>query len=105
MTRKRDGPVSRESTTGPGQGVNERALPLPQAKTPRNPQGRTPSQHRKPRRRPDNQSWREFRVRLVTKPGTEGAAALYAYLRAAAKRFGIAVGSIDEIHENDHDDH
>jgi hypothetical protein len=38
-------------------------------------------------------------VRLVTKPGAEGAAALYAYLRAAAKRFGLEVASVDEVHD------
>ena len=101
MTRKRDGPASRESTTGPGQGVNERALPLPQAKTPRNPQGRTPSQHRKPRRRPDNQSWREFRVRLFSKPDSEGVHALHVYLRTMARRYGLEIADIDEVHDHE----
>jgi hypothetical protein len=41
-------------------------------------------------------------VRLVTKPGAEGATALYAYLRAAARRFGLEVADVTEIHDNDH---
>jgi hypothetical protein len=36
-------------------------------------------------------------VRLVTKPGAQGAAALYAYLRAAAKRIGLEVADVTEI--------
>ena len=106
MTRKRDGPQPQQTAKGPEQKGDERPRLLPRAQTPRKTtQGHTlPSSHRRKQRRQPS-GWREFRVRLVTKPGTEGAAALYAYLRAAAKRFGIAVGSIDEIHENDHEDH
>jgi hypothetical protein len=40
-------------------------------------------------------------VRVVTKPGAEGATALYAYLRAAAKRFGLEVASVDEVHDHE----
>jgi hypothetical protein len=43
-------------------------------------------------------------VRLYLKPGSD-AHALYALLKLAAKRFGIEVGSVDKIHENDHEDH
>ena len=96
MTRKRDGPVSRESTTGPGQGVNERALPLPQAKSSRNPQGRTPSQHRRSRRR-QPQGWREFRVRVFTKPDAEGVHRLHVFLRNVARKFGLEIAEIDEV--------
>jgi hypothetical protein len=39
-------------------------------------------------------------VRLVTKPGADGATALYAYLRTAARRFGLEVASVDEIHDD-----
>jgi hypothetical protein len=38
-------------------------------------------------------------VRLVAPPSSEGATALYAYLRAAAKRFGLEVASVDEVHD------
>ena len=100
MVKKRDGPAPFSATPGQRQGVNERALPLPQAKSPRNPQGRPPSQHRKPRHR-QPQGWRQFDVRVVTKPGAEGATALYAYLRAAAKRFGLEVASVDEVHDHE----
>jgi len=100
MIRKRDGPASQSTTPGPEQGVNERPAPLPQAKTSRNPLGHTsPSSHRRVKRR-QPQGWREFSVRLVAPPSSEGATALYAYLRAAAKRFGLEVASVDEIHDD-----
>ena len=98
MVKKRDGPAPFAATPGPG--VDERdARLLPRSKSPRK-SGRSPSPHRRSRRRPDDPSWREFRVRLVTKPGAEGAAALYGYLRAAAKRYGLEVVSVDEIHDD-----
>jgi len=100
MPRKRDGPAPQETTPGQGQKGDERPRLLPRLKTPRKPGRTTSPQHRRVRRRPDDPSWREFRVRLVTKPGAEGAAALYGYLRAAAKRYGLEVVSVDEIHDD-----
>jgi len=101
MTRKRDGPRIAAGDQGPEQRGHERPTPLPQRKTPRNtPQGHTsPSSHPRVRRRQGDPSWRTFRVRLVTKPGADGATALYAYLRAAAKRFGLAIASVDEVRD------
>jgi len=100
--RKRDGPAPQERTPSQGQ-IDERAPPLPQPKIPRKP-GRTtyPPHHRSRRRQP--QGWRQFRVRIVTKPDSSGATALYAFLRAAAKRFGLEVASVDEITEPPHSD-
>ena len=100
MTRKRDGPAPFSATPSQGQKGDERPLPLPPPKILRKPGRTTSPQHRRVRRRPDDPSWREFRVRLVTKPGAEGAAALYGYLRAAAKRYGLEVVSVDEIHDD-----
>ena len=102
MTRKRDGPTPFSATPGQRQGVNERALPLPQPKSPRK-SGRTPSQHRRVRRRPDDPSWREFRVRLFSKPDSEGVHALHVYLRTMARRFGLEIAEIDEVHDHEKD--
>jgi len=72
---------------------------LPRARTSRkNILGHTSQTHRQVRRR-QPQGWRQFRVCLITKPGAEGAAALYAYLRAAAKRFGLEVADVTELHD------
>jgi hypothetical protein len=38
-------------------------------------------------------------VRLYIPPGTDGAHALYAFLKAAAARFGLEIGDVQEIHE------
>jgi hypothetical protein len=38
-------------------------------------------------------------VRVVTKPGAEGAAALYAYLRVMARRFGLEVADVIEVRD------
>jgi hypothetical protein len=100
MPKQREGPVPRQAAPGQEQGVNERALPLPQAKTPRNPQGRTPSQHRRSRR-PQPQGWRQFDVRVVTKPGAEGVHAMHVYLRTMARRFGLEIADIDEVHDHE----
>ena len=98
MTRKRDGPADVTSVAGPGQKGVDRPRLLPEAQTPRNTtSGHPTTAHRRSRRRQPS-GWREFNVRLVTKPGAEGAAALYAFLRAAAKRFGLEVADVDEIH-------
>src|SRR5215813_7115330 len=99
MIRKRDGPASGRPTPSQGQGVNERAPPLPRPESLGNTRAPTsPKPHRRSRRR-QPQGWREFRVRLVTKPGAEGATALYAYLRAMARKFGLEVTDVDEIYD------
>jgi hypothetical protein len=36
-------------------------------------------------------------VRLYARPGTDGAHALYAFLRLAAQRYGLEVGDVQEI--------
>ena len=94
MSRKRDGPASTESTTGPGQKDEVSARLLPEAKFPRNPLGRPLSTHRKPRRRQPS-GWREFNVRVFTKPDATGAHAMHAYLRLMARKFGLEI-IIDE---------
>jgi hypothetical protein len=38
-------------------------------------------------------------VRLFAPPGSDGAHALYALLRAAAARYGLQVGDVHEIHD------
>jgi hypothetical protein len=104
MPRKRDGPRIAANDQGPEQGVNERPAPLPQAQTPRNTQGHiSPSAHPRIRRRQDP-SWRGFAVRLYAPPGSDGAHALYAFLKLAAQRYGREVASADKIRENDHED-
>ena len=97
MPRKRDGPAPQETTPGQGQG-DTRAPPLPQSKSPRK-SGRTPSQHRRVRRRPDDPSWREFRVRLFSKPDSEGVHALHVYLRTMARRYGLTIVEINEVRD------
>ena len=100
MPRKRDGPSIAGNDQGPRQGGYQRPSPLPRAKSPRNPPGRPPSSHRRSRRRqPHPTGWREFSVRVVTKPGAEGAAALYAYLRVMARRFGLEVADVIEVRD------
>src|SRR5262249_3693383 len=98
MIRKRDGPAPGRPTPSQGQG-DTRPASLPEARTPRKTSSGHPStSHRRTRRR-QPQGWREFNVRLVTQPGAAGATALYAYLRAAAKRFGLEVASLDEVRD------
>jgi hypothetical protein len=93
MVKKRDGPAPQERTPSQGQG-DTRVPPLPQAKSPRNPTGRPPSSHSKSRRR-QPQGWREFRLRVFTKPDSEGVHAMHSYLRVMARRFGLEI-IIDE---------
>jgi|SRR5215471_8772729 len=96
MVKKRDGPAPFSATPGPKQKDDVSPRLLPPQEIPR--KGHTsPSSHPRSRRRQPT-GWREFRVRLVTKPSADGAAALYAYLRAAAKRFGLEVANVDEVH-------
>jgi hypothetical protein len=38
-------------------------------------------------------------VRLYVPPRTDGAHALYAFLKATAKRFGLELGDVTEIHD------
>jgi hypothetical protein len=38
-------------------------------------------------------------VSLYAPPTTDGAHALYAFLRLAAQRYGLAIGDVREIHE------
>src|SRR5262245_21175080 len=95
MFRKRDGPASGRPT--PSQGVDERdARLLPRLKTPRKLRAQLTTPKIRSRRREGDPSWRSFSVRLFLKPGRD-AHALYALLRAAAERYGLAVASVDEI--------
>src|SRR5262245_24882118 len=95
MVKKRDGPAPFSATPGPGQ-IDERARLLPQPESPRK-SGRTPSQHRRVRRRPP-QGWRQFRVRVCLAPEGD-AAALYVFLKPLARRHGLEVGDVQEVHE------
>jgi hypothetical protein len=99
MPRKRDGPRIAANDRGPGQSDDERPLPLPRAKTSRNPQGHIlpPSHHRKRRRRP--QGWRTFDVRVCLPPTSDAVHAMHIYLRTMARRFGLEIADIDEVHD------
>lgn len=98
MIRKTRGPAPRK--TAPSQGVDERERLLPRLRVTRKsyPPARDPSppHHRRSRRRQDR-SWRGFPVRLYCPPTTDGAHALYALLKLAAQRYGLAVGDVREI--------
>jgi hypothetical protein len=39
-------------------------------------------------------------VRLYAPPGSAGAHALYTFLKTAARKHGLQVGSVREIHDN-----
>jgi len=98
MTRKRDGPRIAANDQGPEQGGEVGPASLPQAQTPRNTtSGHTsPSTHRQVRqRRP--QGWRQFSVRVAAGPDSEAVHALHAFLRAAAKRYGLTIVRIDKL--------
>ena len=100
MPRKRDGPAPQETTPGQGQKGDERARLLPGLKTPRNTRALpTPSQSRVRRRQP--QGWREFSVRVAASPDSEAVHALHAFLRAAARRFGLIVVRVDKLGDDD----
>src|SRR6516225_9375423 len=95
MPKQRDGPAPQQ--TAPSQGQNdERAPPLPRLKSPRKSRAHPTPQPPRVRRRQE-QSWRGFSVRLYLKPGSD-AHALYALLRLAAERYGLAIGDVTEIH-------
>jgi hypothetical protein len=98
MPHQRDGPAPRITTPGQGQ-KDERARLLPLPDFPRNYPARTSSQahHRVRRRQQDH--WRGFAVRLYAPPTTDGAHALYAFLKLAAQRYGLEVGDVQEIHD------
>jgi hypothetical protein len=94
MIRKRDGPASQGTTPGPGK--DERAPPLPQLKVLHKPRAHPSPSHHRSRRRQEG-PWRGFSVRLYAPLGSDGAHALHAFLRAMAKRYGLALGDIREI--------
>jgi len=103
MPRKRDGPAPFSATPGPGQKGDERPRLLPQRKTPRNtsPGHTSPNQNRRVRRRQPSSGWRQFDVRVFTKPDATGVHALHAYLRTMARRFGLEIAEIDEVHDHE----
>jgi hypothetical protein len=98
MPKQRDGPAPRQTAPSQRQ-QDERAPVLPSPKSLRNTPARdtSPPHHRSRRRQP--QGWREFRVRLCIPPGSNGAHALYAFLKLAAQRYGLEVASVDELSE------
>jgi hypothetical protein len=42
-------------------------------------------------------------VRVFTKPDSEGVHALHVYLRTMARRFGLEIAEIDEVHDHEKD--
>jgi len=99
MPRKRDGPAPQQTAPGQRQ-IDERAPPLPQPKTPRKSGRTTSPPHPRTRRRQDP-SWRGYAIRLFAPPGTDGAHALYLLLKLAAQKYGLKVGDVREIHEQE----
>jgi hypothetical protein len=96
LPHKREGPAPQQTAPSQGQ-QDERARLVPRLKVSRNTGARTsPLRNRRSRRRQEG-PWRGFAVRLYAKPGTDGAHALYAFLRLAAQRYGLEVGDVQEI--------
>ena len=93
MVKQRDGPASLLTTPGPRGKRQTRAV---SSAPPKNSAQLCPPSHRRSQRRQEP-TWRGFRVRVYVRPGLS-AHALYAWLRAAAQRFGLEVGTVDEIH-------
>jgi hypothetical protein len=97
LPHKRDGPAPQRTT--PSQRADERALSLPRPEFQRkSARTASPSPHRRSRRRQER-SWRGFSVRLYCPPSSDGAHALYAFLKLAAQRYGLEVGDVREISE------
>jgi hypothetical protein len=97
LPHKRDGPAPQRTTPGQGQ-IDERARLLPRLKFLRKSARTTTPSHHRSRRRQDR-SWRGFSVRLYAPPTTDGAHALYAFLKLAAQRYGLEVGDVQEIRD------
>jgi len=98
MVKKRDGPAPPKTAPSQGQ-IDERAARLlPRTKIPRKSGAHPSSPHPRVRRR-QSAGWRQFAVRIVTKPDSEGVHAMHVYLRTMARRFGLEIAEIDEIHE------
>jgi hypothetical protein len=97
MPRKRDGPAPFSATPGPGQKGDERARLLPRTESSRKSGAHPSSSHSRVRRRQPS-GWREFNVRVFTKPDATGLHAMHAYLRAMARKFGLEI-IIDETTE------
>ena len=96
MPRKRDGPASQGTTPGPR--LDERARLVPRLRVSRNTGAHTFPPHRRPRQRRQRETrWRGFAVRLYAPPGSDGAHALYAFLKLAAQRYGLEVADVHEI--------
>jgi hypothetical protein len=95
--RKRDGPATRATSTGP-RVVDERAVLLPRLKSLRkSARTASPHQHHRPRRRRQDR-WRGWSIRVFAPPNADGAHALYLLLlRLAAQRFGLQVGDVREL--------
>src|SRR5215510_12913094 len=96
MPHKRDGPASGRPTPSQEQG-DTRAPPLPRSESPRKSGAPPSSSHSRVRRRQPS-GWREFNVRVFTKPDATGVHAMHAYLRAVARKFGLEI-IIDETTE------
>lgn len=100
MPRKRDGPLSQQTTRGPGQSDDERPPPLPRLESPRKSRAHTfPLHHHRTRRRQGDPSWRGWTVRMYAPPTSDGVHALYLLLRLAAQRYGLEVGDVTEIRD------
>jgi hypothetical protein len=74
---------------------------LPQPESPRK-SGRSPSQHPRVRRRQPS-GWREFNVRVCLPPTSDAVHAMHTYLRIMARRFGLTIAEIDEVHDHEKD--
>jgi hypothetical protein len=100
MPRSRDGPAPQKTT--PGQGIDERALALsPPNFLRKSARTATPHLHHRVRRRRQDPAWRGWTIRVYAPPTTDGAHALYTFLKLAAQRYGLAVGDVREIPDPD----
>jgi hypothetical protein len=104
LPHKRDGPAPQGTTPRPKQDERARSLPHLHFSRKPFPPARDPSP--KPstirrRQRRQGERWRGFSVRLYVRPGSDGAHALYAFLKLTAQRYGLEVGDVREIPDND----
>jgi hypothetical protein len=99
MPHQRDGPAPQGTAPSQGQ-KDERAVLLPRREFLRKSARTTsPHSHRRPRRRQQDPAWRGWSIRVFAPPTTDGAHALYAFLKLAAQRYGLEVGDVQEIYD------